>query len=305
MAVVVSPASFNNRMGLARAINEHLAPGTEVFVAEMGTYGKGEIADLCAFIPPEVAVITAIGPVHLERFGSEEQIAEAKREILADAKVAVICIDHPLLEKLASAETRRRKVVRVSAFDESADVAVIDGAVTIQGRVIGNVGADVFRSNLACAIAVALHFEVPIEDIERRLVLLPGTSHRREVRQSERGFAIVDDTYNSNPAGARLAVEALGSLSEGRRVVVTPGMVELGPVQFDENRKLAAEIGAVATDLVVVGVTNRRALLEGSKDGSVAVTVVGSRDEAADWVRSTLGPGDAVLYENDLPDHYP
>ncbi len=83
--VVASPASFNNRAGLARAVNENLADGTEVFVAEMGTYGPGEIADLCSWLVPDIAVITAIGPVHLERFGSEDRIVQAKAEILAAA----------------------------------------------------------------------------------------------------------------------------------------------------------------------------------------------------------------------------
>ena len=85
LATVGTPASFNNRMGLARAINEQLVAGTDVFVAEMGTYGAGEIADFVPLRPPEVAVITSIGPVHLERFGSEEAIVAAKSEILANA----------------------------------------------------------------------------------------------------------------------------------------------------------------------------------------------------------------------------
>ena len=88
--VVASPASFNNRMGLARAINEQLAPGTEVFIAEMGTYGRGEIAELCTWIRPEVSAIVAIGPVHLERFKTEERIVSAKSEILDGAKVGVL-----------------------------------------------------------------------------------------------------------------------------------------------------------------------------------------------------------------------
>ena len=76
--VVASPASFNNRAGLARTVNEHLVPGTEVLVAEMGTYGPGEIRDMCRFVPPDIAAITAIEPVHLERMKSEDRIAEAK-----------------------------------------------------------------------------------------------------------------------------------------------------------------------------------------------------------------------------------
>ena len=86
---VASPASFNNRMGLARAINEHLVPGTEVFVAEMGTYGPGEIEALTRWIPPDVAAMVAIGPVHLERFRTLERIVAAKSEILDRARVGV------------------------------------------------------------------------------------------------------------------------------------------------------------------------------------------------------------------------
>ena len=97
LTIVATPASFNNRAGLARAINEHLADGTEVFVAEMGTYGPGEIADLCRWCPPDVAVITAIGPVHLERFRSEDRIVESKSEITGPADAVVLQVDDPRL----------------------------------------------------------------------------------------------------------------------------------------------------------------------------------------------------------------
>ncbi|MGH8874745.1 MAG: glutamate ligase domain-containing protein, partial [Acidimicrobiia bacterium] len=102
------------------------------------------------------------------------------------------------------------------------------------------------------------------------------------------------------------ALGLLGRLAEGgERVVVTPGMVELGSRQADENRAFAAEAAGAATALVVVGRTNRRALLEGASGGSASVMVVDSRSDAVAWVRDHLGPGDVVLYENDLPDHYP
>lgn len=306
VSAVTTPASFNNRMGLARAINEHLMPGTAVFLAEMGTYGKGEIADLCEFVVPEVAVITAIGPVHLERFGSEESIVEAKREILAKASVAILNIDHPLLADLADQEDVRLRVIRVSGSDPAADVSVVDGVLRIDGASVGHVGPEVFGSNLAAAAAVAIQCGVGRDEIALRLPSLPVTPHRRQQTMSERGFVVIDDTYNSNPAGASAALDLLFSLpGEGRRVVVTPGMVELGIRQFSENSLFARAAAARATDLVVVGKTNRRALVEGARGGVATVTVLSSRQEAVEWVRSQLGPGDAVLYENDLPDHYP
>jgi UDP-N-acetylmuramoyl-tripeptide--D-alanyl-D-alanine ligase len=306
VSAVTTPASFNNRMGLARAINEHLIPGVAVFVAEMGTYGKGEIAELCEFVPPDVAVITSIGPVHLERFGSEEAIVEAKREILAKADVAVINIDHPLLARLADQEDGRLKVIRVSGLDVAADVSVVEGILRVEGQTVGSVGSEVFGSNLAAAAAAATQFGLGNDEIARRLPTLPVTPHRRQQSISERGFVIIDDTYNSNPAGAQAALASLCSVpGEGRRVVVTPGMVELGARQFSENSLFGRAVAERASDLLVVGRTNRRALVEGARGGAATVTVLSLRQEAVEWVRSRLGPGDAVLYENDLPDHYP
>jgi UDP-N-acetylmuramoyl-tripeptide--D-alanyl-D-alanine ligase len=338
-AVVATPASFNNRPGLARAINEHLADGTEIFIAEMGTYGPGEIADLCRWCPPDIAVITAIGPVHLERFGTEDRIVEAKSEILQSAADVVLQVDDPRLAAVADrAEAEGKRVVRCSAVDRSADVCVIrsaDGAtvsVYVHGEPVADgvtVAAGIQATNLACAIGVALVVKVALPDIASRLADLPQVDHRLQAARAPSGVIILDDTYNSNPAGAAGALMALAAAAnlpgeaatgtdgpdpatgEGtgtRLVVVTPGMVELGTRQFSENRRFGEAIATVATDLLVVGRTNRRALLAGV--GSVSTTKtsvleVAGRQEAVDWVRSHLRPGDTVLYENDLPDHYP
>jgi UDP-N-acetylmuramoyl-tripeptide--D-alanyl-D-alanine ligase len=303
---VASPASFNNRMGLARAINENLGPGTEVFVAEMGTYGPSEIAALCRFVQPDIALITAIGPVHLERFNSVEAITAAKREILENAPVAVLNIDHPPLRDVAAEEKDRRSVVTVSAADTRVGVAVVDGYLWIDGVEVTKVGEEAFAANLAMAVAAALQLGIPLDHLKTRLGDLPPTPHRRQLITSEHGFAIIDDTYNSNPAGAEAALSELAVLApQGRRVVVTPGMVEMGRLQAEANRAWAARAAQVATDLIVVGRTNRRTLIEGAREGRASVTVMPSRPAAVDWVRHHLGPGDAVLYENDLPDHYP
>ena len=307
-ATVASPASFNNRMGLARAVNEHLAVGTEVFIAEMGTYGKGEIADLCSWIEPTVGVITAIGPVHLERFGSLDRIVESKSEILERAETAVLNVDDERLAALA--DRFDRDVIRCSTRDATADVFIDAGGdrgVYVQGTRIATLeDAAVFPGNLACALGAALALGLPMAGAERAIGDLPGAEHRQTVSVSDLGFTIIDDTYNSNPAGARSALAALERVAaDGRRVLVTPGMVELGPRQYEENVALAAHAAGRATDLVIVGRTNRMALQEGADGGGVSVIVVDSREEAVDWVRAHLADGDVVLYENDLPDHYP
>lgn len=309
--VVASPASFNNRLGLARAINENLTDDAEVFVAEMGAYQPGEIADTCSWIPPRIAVLTAIGPVHLQRFKSEERIVEAKSEIFERAEVAIINVDHPALADLAGS-MGDRKVWRCGTSERATDVRVLhDGhllTIVAHDRALGEpIPTGPFAANLACAVAVALELGVPPDVVSDRALRLAPTEHRQTTGRSEAGFEIIDDTFNSNPAGAARALDVLLSAGEpsGRRTVVTPGMVELGPQQHEANRRFAEAAAEVADHLVIVGRANRRALLSGARGGPAEVVLVDNRDQAVGWVRKHLRAGDAVLYENDLPDHYP
>jgi UDP-N-acetylmuramoyl-tripeptide--D-alanyl-D-alanine ligase len=301
---VTSPASFNNRMGLARAINENLAVGTEIFVAEMGTYGSGEIAELCEWIPPTVAAVVAVGPVHLERFRSEDRIVAAKSEILDRAEIGVICVDHPLLAKTALERTDTMEIIEVST-GETGRIRVFD-SIIIDGAMVAVTPPGVFRPNLAVAIGICLALGMSAAEIVGRLSDVPVAEHRQSVTKSDLGFSIVDDTFNSNPDGANRALHLLAEAGRaGKTAVVTPGMVELGPVQAEENVRFASDAAVVADHLLIVGSTNKKSLIDGAAGGDATVIVVDSRDEAVEWIRRTLGPDDAVLYENDLPDHYP
>jgi UDP-N-acetylmuramoyl-tripeptide--D-alanyl-D-alanine ligase len=307
--VTASPASFNNRMGLARAVNEHLGTGTDVFIAEMGTYGPGEIRELCSWIPPEVAVWTALGPVHLERMKTLEGIAEAKREIFERSDVGVILIDDPRMARIAVDEAQHRRMITVSVTGARADVIgdLESGEITVDDRVIGRVDPDTIHvGNAACAVGATIGLGFDVEGIGERLASLPTPPHRQVAARSDRGFLVIDDTFNSNPAGASRALDLLAAAGEGRRVVVTPGMVEMGRLQRDANAEFARKAATVAGDVAIVGRTNRAALESGVREsGGASVHFFATRDEAVAWVREQLGPGDAVLYENDLPDHYP
>lgn len=313
--VTASPASFNNQAGLARTVNDHLEPGTQVLVCEMGTYGRGEIAEMCAWVKPRVAAITRIGPVHLERMGTLEAIRAAKAEIFDGAEVAVVNVDDPMLAELVEPLGAGRRVIRTATASESgADVVVCPDpegvTVIVSGETVAEgveVPDGVHPSNVAVALGIAVALGVAVD---RRMLdaigsLLPP-SHRLEGAANEAGVVVLDDTFNSNPTGAAAAVAALARSGSGtgRKVVVTPGMVELGTVQDAENRSLGEIVAAAGAELVVVGRVNRAALLAGY-DAARPPVVVADRAEAVAWVREQLGPGDAVLYENDLPDHYP
>ncbi|MDE0642758.1 MAG: UDP-N-acetylmuramoyl-tripeptide--D-alanyl-D-alanine ligase [bacterium] len=309
--VVASPASFNNRLGLARAINENLTDDTQVFIAEMGAYQPGEIADTCSWLPPQIAVLTAIGPVHLQRFKSEERIVEAKSEIFEKAEVAILNVDHPQLAVLAE-RLGDRKVWRCGTSEQAVDVRVREEGdllnILIGDRPLGApLPVGPFPANLACAIAVAMELGVSAPEIVARVGRLAPARHRQTVGRSEAGFQIIDDTFNSNPAGAAQALQVLARVGDqgGSRAVVTPGMVELGPHQTAENRRFGSAASQVADYLVIVGRTNRRALLQGARTGSAEIVLVTTHPEGVQWVKDHMGQGDTVLYENDLPDHYP
>jgi UDP-N-acetylmuramoyl-tripeptide--D-alanyl-D-alanine ligase len=308
--VMASPASFNNAMGLSRAVNEGLVPGTEVFVAEMGTYGAGEIAGLCEAFPPDIAVLTAIGEVHLQRMKTRAGVLKAKEEITVKAGIVVLNVDDDLLAALASRLSGKR-VVRCSVLDTGADVAIVNDTLWVAGSPVGaaNLPDSVHPANVACAVGAAVALGDDPAMLRPRLASLPNVAHRLEPLAQPNGSVILDDTYNSNPAGAAEAVRRavmLAARSGGRVHVVTPGMVELGKVQKVRNTELGTAIrDAGAATLVVVGATNGSALRAGAAGGGTQIVSVPTRQEAVALIEKRSAPGDVVLFENDLPDHYP
>jgi UDP-N-acetylmuramoyl-tripeptide--D-alanyl-D-alanine ligase len=309
--VVASPASFNNDAGLCRTVNEHLGPHAQVLVAEMGTYGPGEIRAMCSWVRPEIGIITAIGPMHLERMKTLDTVVRAKSELLEGVRVAILNVDDERLAELADSArgaeiwrcgTRRQRDLAVSLEREDSAVTVRYGD-TVIGSFSGKPGLHL--PNIACAVAAALAAGAPPDRVAARVGELSPPDHRAVQAVADSGVVVIDDTYNSNPEGAAHALDLLEAATGGgnRRAVVTPGMVELGPDQDEANRAFAAAVAKADAVLVAVGWTNRRALLAGAAGGEVVT--VRSRSAAREWVRSSLTAGDGVLWENDLPNHYP
>lgn len=312
-SVVASPASFNNLMGLSRAVNDRVVPGTEVFVAEMGVYGPGEIRELSESFPPDVAAITTIGEAHLARMGSREVIAAAKSEITERAKTVVLPLDQPELAALAErCRGEGKRVITVSTVPGTVADVVIDaeaGTVVIAGSEhpveVSGTGHAV---NIAVTVGIALALDLTADIIAPRLAALPGSQHRAEVQQAPSGTLIIDDTYNSNPVGAERALEGAAALAAergGSLVVVTPGMVELGHVQHERNRAFAESVTRRGGQLLVVGSTNRRALVAGTAQAEHPALVFDRREQAVEVALDQAGERGVILYENDLPDHYP
>jgi UDP-N-acetylmuramoyl-tripeptide--D-alanyl-D-alanine ligase len=321
--VLATPGSFNTPLGVSRTINERLEPHHRVFVVEMGAYGPGEIAELCRFVRPGVGVLTAIGPAHLDRFGSMETIRKAKFEIvesLPDDGVAVMNVDDPDVRSLANATTRvtvvRYGLDPAGAPDVTAQTLATDSSGSSFTLLDIRTGESVQAhtpllgrhslGHVLAGAAVALSLGQKLSDLSEPISRLEPVEHRLQLIEGTGGVTVIDDAYNSNPAGAAAALEVLDSMPGRRKIVVSPGMVELGALQFEANERFGHHAARVANVLIVIASLNRAAIMAGAAraNGAVEVIVVDSLADATRELQALVGPGDVVLFENDLPDQY-
>ena len=321
-----TPGSYNTPLGVTRAINEGLEPAHDLLVVEMGAYRTGDIAELCTFVRPTIGVLTAIGPVHLERFGSLDAIRRAKYELieaLPDYGVAVMNSDDVEVRALAD-RTTHVPVLRygmdpagrpdVTARDHSygprgTTFTLADESDEIDVRV-PLLGEHAVNHVLA-GVAVARFLGASLTELGPRIAALQPVEHRLQLIHGAGGVTIIDDAYNSNPAGAAAAIGVLADLDETdsrRKIVVTPGMIELGERQYEANQNLGKHAAVIADYLMVVGAVNRDALIEGAHsvaEPKAEVIVVDTLAQATEKLAELkLGAGDWVLFENDLPDQY-
>lgn len=317
---LAATGSINTLMGVTRHVREELANGHRFMVVEMGAFKTGSIRRLCQLTPPSAALITAVGDMHLERFGSLDEIVRAKSELaeaLPDGGLLVVNADSPGALRIAKASTRCRVLLygetssemlatrvehirfskKGTTFVLRTEAATYECFTPLLGRPI--------IMNLAGSLTLALALGVDPAVAVASLRTLKPVSNRLEVVE-EAGVTWVRDAYNSNQFGFRAALEVAAALPVTRRVLVTPGVIELGPQQFDVNRALSREASAVCDHTVVVAPTNREAFVVGHRDAGrePRLVTVANRTEAFAWIKANIAEGDLVILENDLPDLY-
>ena len=323
--VLKTAAGINTTMGVTRVIREELRDEHQYFVVEVSAYGPGEIREVCEIVRPSLGILTAVGVQHLERFGTPEAIAEAKYELLASLPpggTAVVNADDPRCLRLAErALSEGKRVLRYGLDAAGRELAVrgTDLEVSAQGtrfQVVTDAGeTETFEtrllgrwniSNILAALAVGRECGVPLQAMRGPVAKLSPAPRRLEI-QEEGGIVKILDVANANPRGAQMALEVLSQFRGGSRIMITPGMVELGPIEAEENRRFGQAAAAVCDYVVLVGPEQTRPIREGlSQRGFPADRILIARhaDEVADRLASIVRPGDTLLFENRLPDTY-
>ncbi len=320
--VLMTPGNFNTTLGVVRTIREQLKPYHQIFIVEMGAKQRGDIREICDLVHPSIGIVTSVGEMHLETFGSVENVARTKFELVealpADG-LGIINID----SEAAAAHrfTSKSKCVTYAIDNPAADYRAVGisyaahettfDVITPAGRHDGYMTHILGSGNLlniTAALAAADRLGIDVERQRAAVAQIRQIEHRLSMRNSG-GITILDDAYNSNPAGAAMALEVLGAFrTEGRRYVVTPGFVEMGARQYANNRELGRRMALSGCDAVfVVNEVNRSAICEGLADNGYPAErthVVASFAEASAALAAIMRKGDVVLYENDLPDSF-
>jgi UDP-N-acetylmuramoyl-tripeptide--D-alanyl-D-alanine ligase len=321
-----TPKSFNTLMGICKSINDgDLRPGDNYFVAELGAYIPGEIRRLAQLLKPKVGVLTAVGPQHLERFGSIENVARAKYELIealpADG-LAVFNADNDICYRLARGT--HHVPVALYGIEKHPDEVYLRAEgmqvtreglrftmvrpqtgekVAVRTRLLGRHQV----SNILAASTVALWAGLTLNDIAAAIAMIQPTPHRLELKQGAGGITILDDAYNSNPEGARNALQILSEFRDGKRILVTPGLVELGELEPVENRRLGSHAAGACDVAILVGRDRTDFIRQGLVESGFPadnVIQVPTLNEAIARLRAIASPGDTVLLLNDLPDTY-
>lgn len=303
--VQVNEANYNNEIGVPLCLLE-LRPETERAVIEMGMYTTGEIALLCRWTRPHIGIVLNVGPVHMERAGSLDAIARAKRELpesLTEDDHAILNADDPLVCAMA-AHTRGR----VWLFGTSADADV-------RGTVLASHGANGFEctiayageearvrvplpgahllSNVLAAVTAGLADGVPFADCVRAIEALRIPT-RIAVRTLPGDVTLLDDTYNASPAATIAALDLLAE-TPGRHLALLGDMLELGAVSEAEHARVGRHAAQRCDALFTVGDLATGIDAAARAAGLVASTHYPSKDAVVEALRAALRPGDVLL----------
>ncbi|MGN0773986.1 MAG: UDP-N-acetylmuramoyl-tripeptide--D-alanyl-D-alanine ligase [Candidatus Ventricola sp.] len=315
--VLATPSSFNTTMGVTRVIREQLTPAHQVFIAEMGARHVGDIRELVDLVHPGIGILTSVGPQHLDTFGTIERIKNTKYELidgLPQNGTAILARDGAICEELYARCPLENKympgdLVRASDMEWGPfgtrftleDVKTGERA-RCETRLLGE--HSIANLLLCCTAARVLGMTLP--EIAQGVARCQPVEHRLELISGGAGVTIIDDAFNANPVGAQAALRVLKNFP-GRRIVITPGMVELGGEEAAFNRTFGEQMAESVDVAILVGKKHTQPIVDGLLAKGFpqeTIHVVSSLEESTKVLHAMMRSGDVVLYENDLPDNY-
>lgn len=316
-----TPKNLNTEYGLMITINNYLDKFDDIFIAEMGAYKRGEIKTLCDMVHPKYGILTRIGLAHLETFGSPENIIKTKFELiesLPEDGVGVLNKDDP---KQVSYDIKSKcKKIWIGIENEDVDVRACDIKCDHKGSKFNVIFKDDNKKypfetkllgnhniyNILAGIALGKEFGISIKELQQGVRKVRPIEARLELRNYGYMYQI-NDAYNSNPVGASAALDVL-SMMPGMKVVVTPGMTELGEKEDELNRIFGTQIAKVADYVILVGEKKTRPIFEGLNENGYdkdKLFIVNSVYDAYNLLQTLKKKEDMyALFENDLPDTY-
>lgn len=306
--VISTEKNFNTPLGIARTVAKYR--GEQIFIAEMGARKTGDIKELCEIVRPDIGIVTAVLPQHLETFGSVDNVAAEKGELPKRANLfSVLNIDDERVSQMEVSGKRITVGEGGDCFVKSAEFSIY-GTKFVYADSSGEyemslpLAGKFTAQNAALAIAVARELGVSIEDIRAGLREMKQIPHRLEVSENAAGITIVDDAYNSNVLGAKAALELLAETS-GRKIVVAQGVVEMGKERESANREIGAAMAKLGGAVIFTGI-NAKYLSEGyfANGGQGETYFAKNLDGAREIFSKMLRRGDIVFFQNDIPDNY-
>ncbi len=312
--VLMTPHSFNTTMGVVRTVNENLSPLHEIFVVEMGARQTGDIKEICDLVKPSAGILTSVGPQHLETFKTLENIVNTKYELLDSVGGGKKFVNYDS-EPIKSHEKAENTItygtseecdycatdIKSTPYGSEFKVVFSCGEIEIKTKLLGKHNV----INLTGCVAVAVEYGVEKEKIQLAAKRIESVEHRLQLKR-QGDIVIIDDAYNSNPEGAKGALETLRDF-EGTRIVITPGMVELGEKETEENEKLGAICAKCADYAIFVGERQYPVLKKGAdsvRPDDEKIMCANNIYEAFNMMRAIEAENKIVLLENDLPDNY-
>lgn len=314
---IITPQSYNNQMGITLTIRKQLTSLHEIFLCEMGADHVGEIQDLMDFVKPQYGIVSAVGPQHLQTFTSMDAILHEKMqmiEMLGKDGIGFINADNEYMQGYTIQNTCR--IIRFG-IHQKADYQAIDMKYSAQGssftilhknrtyRFHTHLLGEHNVANITCAIAFAHTFHVPWAMLQQAVKRLAYVEHRLEVKKTAT-YTIIDDAYNANPQGAKCALDVIQQMPH-KRFIVTPGFIDLGSQQEQEQYQFGKQIATCCDEVVLVGRKQTISIMRGLDDAAFSlehVHIVDSIQEAFSFLNKNATNKDIVLLENDLPDAF-